>query len=61
MRALSAVQVNPTDAVDGFLGTFPGDSEGGIKKPTCLNTQPVVRHVGLLVNGPPGPAGLPFT
>jgi hypothetical protein len=32
----------------------------GTKKPTRLNTQKVPKHVGLLVNRPPGTAGLPF-
>ena len=30
------------------------------KKPTRSNTLKVFDRVGLLVNGPPGPAGLPF-
>jgi hypothetical protein len=33
---------------------------GNNKKPTQLNTQKVLNHVGLLGNGPPGTAGLPF-
>jgi hypothetical protein len=30
------------------------------KKPTWQNTLEGFHHVGLLVNGPPGTAGLPF-
>jgi hypothetical protein len=33
----------------------------GEKKPTWRNTAKVFDHVGLLVNEPPGSAGLPFT
>ena len=40
------------------IGAFPHRPKQ--KKPTRLNTRKVLNRVGLLVNGPPGAAGLPF-
>ena len=38
----------------------PATNRWAKKKPTWWNTLQVFHHVGLLVNGPPGTAGLPF-
>jgi hypothetical protein len=44
---------------------LPGAGDGAAppetKKADVAEHVRVFRHVGLLVNGPPGPAGLPFT
>jgi hypothetical protein len=42
----------------GFSAILPDINE---KKPTWPNTRQVFDHVGLLDNGPPGMAGLPFS
>ena len=53
------------DRVCGYLES--GYSEGakaaagGKKKPTRSNTCKAFDHVGILVNGPPGMAGLPLS
>ena len=62
IHSLPDVRLLEISEPDFPLGSWP-EPWGALlkqKKPTRLNTQQVLNHVGLLVNGPPDTAGMPF-